>query len=62
MDWKRPYILIVNLAYRAGHDYIGILNTLFRSFCEFPVTCVLFQSVVTPLGASGWCIGRIIHG
>ena len=24
--------------YRAGHGYIGILNTLFRSFCEFPVT------------------------
>ena len=58
MDWKRPYILIVNLAYRAGHGYIiGILNTLFRSFREFPVACVLFQSVVTPLGASGWCIG-----
>ena len=29
---------IVNLAYRAGHGYIGILNTLFCSFCEFPVT------------------------
>ena len=35
MDWQRPYILIVNLAYRAGHGCIGILNTLFRSFCEF---------------------------
>ena len=37
MDWKRPYVLIVNLVYRAGHGYIGNLNTLFRSFCEFPV-------------------------
>ena len=62
MDWKRPYIVIVNLAYRTGHGYIGILNTLFRSFCEFSMACVLFQSVVTPLGGSGWCIGRIISG
>ena len=37
MDWKRPYVLIVNLVYRAGHGYIGNLNTSFRSFCEFPV-------------------------
>ena len=60
MDWKHPYIFIVNLAYRARHGYIGILNTLFRSFCEFPVAYVHIQSVVTLLGASGWCIGRII--
>ena len=40
MDWKRPYILIVKPAYRAGHGYIGILNTLFHSFCEFSVTSV----------------------
>ena len=26
---------------------IGIFNTSFCSFCEFPVACVLFQSVVT---------------
>ena len=37
MDWKRPYILLVNLVYRARPGCIGILNTLFRSFCEFPV-------------------------
>ena len=41
---------------------IGILNTSFCSFCEFPMACDLFQGVVTPLGASGWCIGRIISG
>ena len=46
MDWKHPYILIVNLAYRAGHGYIAILNTSSRNFCEFPVACVLFESVV----------------
>ena len=40
MDWKCPYILIVNLLYRAGHGYIGILNTLFRRFCEFPMAYV----------------------
>ena len=34
---------------------IGIINTSFHSFCEFSVIRVLFQSVVTPLGASGWC-------
>ena len=51
---------IVNLAYRARHGYMGILNTSFHSFCEFPVVYVQIQSVVTPLGTSGWCIGRII--
>ena len=40
MDWKRPYILLVNLVYRAPPGCIGILNTLFRSFCEFPVACI----------------------
>ena len=62
MDWKHPYILLVNLAYRAGHGYVGIFNTLFCSFCAFPVACVRIQSLVTPLGASGWCIGRTISG
>ena len=47
MDWKRLYILIVNLAYRAGHSYTGILNTLFHSFCEFPGACVRIQSIVS---------------
>ena len=62
MDWKRPYILIVKPVYRAGHGFIGILNTLFCGFCEFSVTFVRIQSVVAPLGASGWCIERIISG
>ena len=50
MNWKLPYIFIVK---PAGHGCIGTLNTLFCSFCEFPVAC---QSIVTPLGTSGWCI------
>ena len=62
MDWKRLYILIVNLAYRVGHGYVGILNPSFCSFCEFPVPYVRIQCVVTPLGASGWCIGGISSG
>ena len=39
MDWKRPYILILTLAYRAGHGYIGILNISFRSMLSvvYPV-------------------------
>ncbi len=53
MDWKLPYIFIVKPVYRAGHGCIGVLNTLFRSFCEFPVACVRIRSIVTPLGASG---------
>ena len=60
MKWKRPYILIVTSVYRDSHGYIGILYTLLRSSCEFPVTSVQIQSVITPLDASGWCIGRII--
>ena len=40
---------------------MGILNTLFRSFCEFPVASIhVHWSVITPLDASGWCIGRIV--
>ena len=62
MDWKLPYIFIVKPAYKDGHGCIGVLNTLFRSFCEFPMACVRIQSIITPLGASGWCIGRIISG
>ena len=62
MDQKCLYILIVNLACRAGHGYIGILDPSFRSFCEFPVPYVRIQSVVTPLSASGWCIGGISSG
>ena len=26
------------------------------------MVCVRIQSIVSPLGASGWCIGRIISG
>ena len=47
MDWKRPYILLLNLVYRARPGCIGILNTLFRSFCEFPVACIWIQKAVT---------------
>ena len=61
MDWKLPYTSFYT-TYRAGHGCIGILSTLFHSFCEFPVACIRIQSIVTPLGASGWCIGRIISG
>ena len=43
--------LIVNLAYRAGNGYIN--TCILFHFCEFPVTYVRIQSVVTPLGASG---------
>ena len=54
-EWIRkcPYILLVNLAYRARPGCIGILNTLFRSFCEFPVACIWIQKAITPLGALG---------
>ena len=62
MDWKLPYNFIVKPAYRDGHGCIGVLNTLFHSFREFHVVCVRIQSIVIPLGASGWCIGRIISG
>ena len=35
----------------------------FVVFCDFPVACVRIQSIaVAPLGASEWCIGRIISG
>ena len=53
MDRKRPYILIVNLAYRARPGCIEIFNTWFRSFWEFPVACIGVSKAVTPSGTSG---------
>ena len=52
MDWKRPYILIVNLAYRARPSCIEIFNTWFRSFWEFPVACIGIPKALTPSGIS----------
>ena len=53
MDWKRPYILIVNPAYRARPDCIEIFNPWFRSFWEFPVACIGIPKAVTPSGTPG---------
>ena len=46
MDWKRPYIILVNLA---QFDCIGSPNTWLRSFWEFPVACIGIPKAVTPL-------------
>ena len=62
MDWKRPYILLVNLVYRARPGCIEMFNTWFRSFCEFPVACIGIPKAITLLGASGCCIRKIIRG
>ena len=51
MDWKCPYILLLNRTYRARPGCIGIHNTLFCSFCEFPVAYIWTKKGLTPLGA-----------
>ena len=51
MDWERPYILLVDPVYRARPGCIGIFNTWFHSFWEFPVACIRIPIVVTPSGA-----------
>ena len=53
MDWKRPYILIVNLAYRARPGCIGTFNTWFCIFWEFPVAYIGIPKAVTPSGTPG---------